>query len=228
MDEIIIQLKSYVTSYGVNILIALLILIIGLWAAKLITNFIKKILSKRNVDETLNKFVGSLTKTILITFVVIAAVNKLGIETTSFVAVLGAAVFAIGFALQGSLSNFAAGVMLIIFRPVKVGDFIEAGGASGSVNEIGIFSSILTTPDNKVIYVPNSKIISDNIVNYSAKDTRRVDMIFGISYTDDIDKAKSIIKSILDNNDKVMKEPAPLLVLSELAEVVLTLKLHHG
>ncbi len=218
MEEFLNQIELYAMNYGLNIITAIIILIIGLWIANIITNSIKKIILKRNPDETLNKFVGGLIKIVLVTFVVIAAVSKIGIETTSFVAVLGAAVFAIGFALQGSLSNFAAGVMLIIFRPVKVGDFIEAGGASGSVNEIGIFSSILTTPDNKVIFVPNSKIISDNIINYSAKDTRRVDMVFGISYTDDIDKAKSIIKEILDGNDKVMKEPEALLVVSELAD----------
>ena len=134
----------------------------------------------------------------LIVFVVLAAIGQAGIETTSFVAVLGAAGLAVGFALQGSLSNFASGVMLIIFRPIKVGDFIEGGGMSGSVKEIGIFVTTLTSPDNKVIFVPNSKLTSDNIINYSMNDTRRVDLTFGIGYSDDIDKAKKAIYDVLE------------------------------
>ena len=208
MEDILKQIETLVTTYGLNVVGAIVILIVGLWLAKVISKSLVKALTKKEVDATLTKFIGSIVKVGLVAFVVLAVISRLGIETTSFVAVLGAVGLAIGFALQGSLSNIAAGVMIIIFRQIKVGDFIEGGGAVGSVEAVGIFSSTLTTPDNKVIYVPNSKLVGDNIVNYSVKDTRRVDMVFGIGYSDDIDKAKNVINRVLSSNDKILKEPS--------------------
>lgn len=218
MDNIITQLEFYASQYGLNLLFAILILVVGLWLAKVLAKSLLNTLNKRNVDPTLSKFVTALTRIALITFVILAAINRVGIQTTSFVAVLGAAAFAVGFALQGSLSNFASGVMLIIFRPIKVGDFIEGAGQSGTVEEVGIFVTVLITPDNKVIYIPNSKLMGDSIINYSVKDKRRVDMVFGISYSDDIDKAKNVINQIISNDPRILKEPAPQIVVSALAD----------
>lgn len=218
MDTILTQLEFYASQYGLNLIFAIIILIVGLWLAKLLTRSLLNTLQKRNVDPTLSKFVTALTRIALITFVILAAINRVGIQTTSFVAVLGAAAFAVGFALQGSLSNFASGVMLIIFRPIKVGDFIEGSGKMGTVEEVGIFVTILTTPDNKVIYIPNSKLMSDSIVNFSVKENRRVDMVFGISYGDDIDKAKNAINQIISNDTRILKDPAPQIVVSALAD----------
>ena len=205
-------------SYGVSILLALAILIIGMWIAKVITKSVVKLMTKREVDGTLIKFVAGLVKAILYIFVIIAAIDKAGIESTSFVAILGAAGLAVGFALQGSLSNFASGVMLIIFKPIKVGDFVEAAGVMGSVEEVGIFVTTLTTPDNKVIYVPNSQMGGGIITNFSIKDTRRVDMEFGIGYSDDIDKARSVILEILSNDSRILKDPTPDIFVGTLAD----------
>lgn len=212
------QLEFYASQYGLNLIFAILILVVGLWLAKVLTKSLMKTLNKKNVDPTLSKFIIALTRIALILFVILAAINRVGIQTTSFVAVLGAAAFAVGFALQGSLSNFASGVMLIIFRPLKVGDYIEGAGQSGTVEEVGIFVTILKTPDNKVIFIPNSKLMGDSIINYSVKDKRRVDMVFGISYSDDIDKAKKVINQIISNDPRILKDPAPQIVVSALAD----------
>jgi small conductance mechanosensitive channel len=190
MEDIIKTIQDLSVQYGLKIIGALVTIIIGVWLARYLSKLVGRALEKKEVDHTLTKFFVSLIKIALIVFVIISAASQIGIETTSFVAIIGAAGLAIGFALQGSLSNFAAGIMLIIFRPFKAGDFIEGGGVSGSVQQLGIFISILHTPDNKKVFVPNSKLTSDTIINYSANDTRRVDMVFGIGYSDDIDKAK--------------------------------------
>ena len=218
MEETIKELQSLVTAYGLQVLGAIATLVVGMWFARWLAKIAGKVLDKRNVDPTLTKFVISLVKITLITFVIISAISQVGIETTSFVAIIGAAGLAIGFALQGSLSNFASGVMLIIFKPIKVGDYIEGGGAAGSVEEIGIFVTTLVSPDNKVIIIPNSGLTGGNIINYSAKDTRRVDMVFGIGYGDDIDKAKNVIISVIDSDARILKDPAPQIVVSELAD----------
>jgi small conductance mechanosensitive channel len=218
MEETIKELQSLVAAYGLKVLGAIATLVIGVWIARWLARIAGKVLDKRSVDPTLTKFASSLVKITLITFVIISAISQVGIETTSFVAVIGAAGLAVGFALQGSLSNFASGVMLIIFKPIKVGDYIEGGGAAGSVEVIGIFVTTLVTPDNKVIYIPNSGLTGSNIVNYSAKDTRRVDMVFGIGYSDDIDKAKSAIQAVLGADSRILKDPAPQIVVSELAD----------
>lgn len=218
MEDSVKIVQGYAISYGINILLALAILIIGTWIAKIITKSVVKIMNAQKVDPTLVKFLSGLVKAILYVFVIIAAIDKAGIESTSFVAILGAAGLAVGFALQGSLSNFASGVMLIIFKPIKVGDFIEAAGVMGSVEEIGIFVTTLTTPDNKVIYVPNSQMGGGIITNYSIKDTRRVDMEFGIGYSDDIDKARNSILEILSSDSRILKDPVPDVFVGTLAD----------
>jgi len=218
MDDILKQLQAVVAEYGLQVIGALATLIIGIWIAKLLAKAFRRTLKKREVDETLTKFLVSLIRIGLITFVIISAAAQIGIQTASFVAIIGAAGLAIGFALQGSLSNLAAGVMLIIFKPVKVGDYIEGGGATGSVEAVGIFITTLVTPDNKVVYIPNSTLTGGNITNYSAMDTRRVDMVFGIGYSDDIDKAKRAIEEVLKTDSRILKDPAPQIVVSELAD----------
>lgn len=217
-NGILPKLQEFATFYGLKIIAAILIFIIGRWLAKMIKNLIVKVMKKGEVDATLTSFVGHLTYVALLTLVVIAALNQIGVQTTSFVAIIGAAGLAVGLALQGSLSNFAAGVLMILFRPFKVGDYIEAGGTAGTVEEIQIFSTILTTPDNKVIIVPNAKITGDNIVNYSAKDTRRMDLVFGVGYGDDLQKVKDILQDILQNDPRVLKVPEPMVGVLELAD----------
>jgi small conductance mechanosensitive channel len=212
------ELQPIIVEYGLKIIGAVVILIVGLWLSKKIKNGVTKAMRKNKIDETLVRFISSVTYIALVAFVVLATISQVGIETTSIVAILGAASFAVGLALQGSLSNFAAGVMLIIFHPFKVSEYIEAAGVKGTVEEIGVFVTRLLTPDNKVIYVPNSKLFGDVITNYSERDVRRVDMVFGISYTDDIDKAKKIIADVLGSHPKVLKEPEPMIVVSELAD----------
>jgi len=216
--EIIPELQKYITEFGVHIVSALAILLIGFWISKTLTKILERVLRKRDVDFTLVHFISSALKFALYLFVIIAAVGQLGIDTTSFIAALGAAGLAIGLALQGSLSNVAAGAMLIILRQIKVGQFVESNGVTGTVEKVGIFNTTLITIDNRVIYIPNSKLINDNIVNYSEKDTRRIDLVFSISYEDDIDKTKNIIRSLVDADPDILKEPAALIVVGELAD----------
>ena len=216
--ELLPELKKYITEFGVHIISAIAILVIGFWISKTLTKVLKKVLTKRSVDITLIGFLTSALKFALYLFVIIAAVGQLGIETTSFIAALGAAGLAIGLALQGSLANVAAGFMLIIFRQVKVGQFVESGGVSGTVEKVGIFNTTLVTIDNKVIFIPNSKLINDNIINYSEKDTRRIDLVFSISYEDDIDKTKTIIQSLIDSDPDILKDPAALIAVGELTD----------
>lgn len=217
-NELVPELRKYITEFGIHIVSAIAILVIGFWLTKLFTKILNKVLLKRDVEPTLIGFLTSSLKFVFYLFVIIAAVGQLGVETTSFIAVLGAAGLAVGLALQGSLSNLAAGIMLVIFRQIKVGQFIEGGGASGTVEKIGIFNTTLVSIDNKVIYIPNSKLINDNITNYNEKEIRRVDMVFGISYNDDITKAKNIIHEILKSDERILKDPAPQVVLAKLAD----------
>lgn len=212
------KLTEILTVFGVKIIGAVVVFIIGRWVAKLFANLIRKIMDKREVDATATKFVGNLTYFALLTFVVLAALGLLGIQTTSFIAVIGAAGLAIGLALQGSLANFAAGFLLILFRPFKVGDYIDAAGVAGTVEAIQIFTTQLATPDNKTIIIPNAKLTGDNIINFSTKGTRRADMVFGIGYDDDIDKAREIIIDILSNDERVLKDPPLQVAVSELGD----------
>lgn len=220
MENLDIQalISDYVIPWGIKIILALVIFYVGRMVVGVVVNSIKKLLSARGMDEILVSFLTSIIRWVLLLFVIIAALSQLGINTTSLVALLGAAGLAIGLSLQSSLSNFASGVMLIIFRPFSKGDFVEAGGATGVVQSISIFTTTMTTPDNKVVIVPNGAILGNNITNYSAKDTRRVDMVFGISYDDDIRKAKQILEEIIAADDRVLDEPAPVIALSELAD----------
>ena len=208
----------YATTYGLSILSALLIFIVGKWAVKKITVFTKKMMIKADIDTTLVEFSESLIYFVLLLMVVLASLNSLGINTTSFVAVFGAASLAIGLALQGSLANVGAAVLIIIFRPFKVGDFINAGGATGTVEDVNLFSTIISPLDNRTVIVPNASIISGNITNFSAKEERRVDHVFGIGYDDDLKLAKETLMEMMVKDPRVLSEPAPFVAVSELAD----------
>ena len=218
MGEILQKIWELTTIYGLKIVIALLILFFGRIIAKLVSKIVGRLMERSKIDPTIIRFVSSLTYIALIAFVIIAALGQLGIQTASFIAVVGAAGLAIGLALQGSLANFAAGFLMIIFKPFKVGDYIEGGGVAGTVEEISIFTTILTSPDNKTIIVPNAKLTEDNIVNWTIKGTRRVDMVMGIGYGDDIDKARQVINDVLAAESRLLKDPAPLVAVVELAD----------
>lgn len=206
------------TEFGLKLLAGLVILIIGRWVAKWLTSIVRRLMTRAKVDEMLVRFVGNLSYAVLLTFVVLAAIGQLGVQTTSFIAVLGAAGLAVGLALQGSLGNFAAGVLLVLFRPYRVGDYIEAGGIAGTVEEVQIFTTVLITPDNKKIIVPNGQIMGGTITNYSAKERRRVDVIAGVSYSDDLDKVRSVLQAIIDADARILKDPAPTIAVLELAD----------
>ena len=210
--------ETYVIPWGIKILLALLIFYVGRIVVGSIVKVVRKLMSSRGMDDILVSFLSSILRWVLLLFVIIAALSQLGINTTSLVALLGAAGLAIGLSLQSSLSNFASGVMLIIFRPFTKGDFVEAGGATGVIDSISIFTTTMTTTDNKEIIVPNGAILGGNITNYSARPTRRVDMVFGISYDDDIRQAKQLLEDIIAADDRVLAEPAPVITLGELAD----------
>jgi small conductance mechanosensitive channel len=211
-------IQAMAVEYGMKILGALLIIIVGMWLARMITRVIVKVMDRHSVDPTLTGFVSGLSHIALQVCVIIAALEALNFKTTSLIAVLGAAGLAVGLALQGSLSNFAAGVLMIIFKPFRVGEVVEAGGVVGKVREIGILTTIIDTLDNRKTIVPNSKLMSDNITNYTANDTRRVDLSAGISYGDDIDKARSSIVKALREVPGILDEPAPEVFVSEMAD----------
>jgi small conductance mechanosensitive channel len=204
--------------FGLKLVTALIIFIIGRWVARWLAGLVEKGMSKAGTDSTLTGFLRNIVYIGLLTFVILAAIAQLGVQTTSFIAVLGAAGFAVGLALQGSLANFAAGVLIIIFRPFKSGDFVEAGGVAGVVENIQIFTTTLRTGDNKTIIVPNGQITSGTIVNYSTKDTRRVDMVVGVGYGDDLDKVRRVLEEILKEDERVLEDPAPTIGVLELAD----------
>ena len=218
MQEIIEAIQNWLSIHGMNIIGAIVVLILGRIIAGMLRNVLQKVLRKSKLDQTIISFLGNLFYGLLITLIVLVALGQLGVETTSFIAIVGAAGLAVGFALKDSLSNFASGVLLLINKPFVIGDFVEAGGTSGSVVEIKLFATKLKTPDNKAVYVPNSSIVTGNITNYSAEATRRVDMVFGIGYGDDIDKAKEIILKLLSNDNRVFKDPAPQIVVGSLGD----------
>lgn len=218
VSQLLGKVWELVTIYGLRVLAALVIFVIGRWVAKLICKVIERMMEKGEVDPTIRKFVGNMAYIALLAFVVLAALSQLGIQTTSFIAVLGAAGLAIGLALQGSLSNFAAGFLMIIFRPIRVGDYIEGAGTAGTVEEIAIFTTTLVTPDNKTVIIPNAALTGDNIVNWTLKGTRRVDLVMGIGYEDDIDKAKQVMRDVLAEDDRILKDPAPQIAMVELAD----------
>ncbi|MCH6258141.1 mechanosensitive ion channel [Puniceicoccaceae bacterium K14] len=218
IDSILQNLTEIVSTYGIKILAALAIFIIGRIVANLLTKAFRKTLESRKVEPSLVGFASSLAHAALLAFVIIAALGKLGIQTTSFVAILGAAGLAIGLALQGSLSNFAAGVLILIFKPYKVGDYVVAGGAEGSVTEIGIFTTTVVTLDNRTQIVPNAIATGGVIENYTKIGTRRLDLVAGVSYGDDVFKVKKILQEILDNEPRILKDPTPTIGLMEMAD----------
>jgi len=205
-------------AYGLKVVGALAVLIIGWIVARSVRGAARRGLTRVNLDATLIPFVSNLIYYMLLVFVIVAVLGLFGIPTTSFIAVLGAAGLAVGLALQGTLSNFASGVMLLIFRPFKVGDFIEAGGTSGSVQEISVFSTTLHSPDNVRIVIPNSAVYGETIKNFSANDTRRIDLVMGISYGDDIGRAIETLRAVLAEDSRVLPEPEPTIAVSELAD----------
>ncbi|GAA4494140.1 mechanosensitive ion channel domain-containing protein [Pseudaeromonas paramecii] len=194
--------------YAVNIAAALITLVVGWFVANLFSHGLVRVMNNRRVDVTITGFIGNLVKYTILAFVVIAALSRIGVQTASFVAIIGAAGLAVGLALQGSLSNFAAGVLLIIFRPLKAGEYVEVAGTAGSVTQVQIFTTVLTTPDNKVVVVPNANVLNGNIVNYSRMATRRVDMTFGIGYGADLHQAKQILEGLLAADSRILKDPA--------------------
>lgn len=204
--------------WGLNLLVAVVIFVVGRWIAQWITSMVRRALAKTGMEDTLERFLCNIVYTVLLAVVAIAAIGQLGVQTTSVLAIFGAAGLAVGLALQGSLSNFAAGVLIVAFRPYKVGDFIEAGGEAGTVEEVQIFTTVLKSPDNKKIIVPNAQIMDGTITNYSALGTRRIDLVFGIGYDDDIDKAYEVLQAIIDADERILTDPAPSIALNALAD----------
>ncbi len=211
-------ITTYIIPWGINIVLALAIFIVGRVISKMVIKILKKILRKTGMDDILVRFISSIANSILLLFIIIAALDRLGVDTTSLIAILGAAGLAVGLALQGSLQNFASGVMLIIFRPFKVGDFVDAGNTSGIIESITIFNTIMRTGDNREVIVPNGSIYNGTITNYSTRATRRIDMVFGIGYEDDIKKAKDIMLTILKDDERILNDPEPLVAVAELAD----------
>ena len=217
--ESVQSVSNIVGLYALNIVIAIAIFIIGKWLARKVTDIAHKLMMKNDkVDETLAKFLDGIIYYVLMVMVVLTALKQLGVDTTSFFAILGAAGLAIGLALKDSLGNFASGVMIIMFRPFKVGDFINAGGVSGSVEEVSIFNTILKTGDNQKLIVPNGAITGGTITNVNAKPERRVDLIVGIGYNDDIKKAKEILNSLVVSDERVLQDKGITVAVSELAD----------
>ncbi len=204
--------------FGIRLIAAIAIFFIGRIVVHFVTKGIRKVMESQEVDKILQSFVSNLVYWALMIFVVIAAINQVGVQTTSLIAIMGAAGLAIGLAMQGSLANFAAGVLIVMFRPYRVGDFVEAAGIAGSVLQVGILTTVLKTGDNKQIIVPNAQIMGSIITNYSANDTRRVDLVIGIGYDDDIDKARDTLQALVDADDRILKDPSCLIAVSELAD----------
>ncbi|MCA9396035.1 MAG: mechanosensitive ion channel [Candidatus Omnitrophica bacterium] len=218
MEAYIEKITALVTEYGVRVLAAAFTFFIGKWAVHKLTDFTEKLMEKRNVELSLRGFLKNILHFGCMTFVILATLSKLGIQTASFIAVLGAAGLAVGLALQGSLSNFAAGVMIILFKPFKVGDFIVSADCKGTVKDVGIFTTTLATPDNVKVIIPNGQILSSSIPNYSANATRRIDLVFGISYSDNIGVAKEVFQKIVNADERVLKDPAVTIAVSELGD----------
>ena len=217
-DEVVVMVKTTGVDFAINLATAIVIFYVGRLAVRLTTRALRKVMDAQDVDKTLVSFVSNLVNMVLLVVVAIAAIDALGVQSTSFIAILGAAGLAIGLALQGSLSNFASGVLIVLFRPYKVGDFIEGAGVSGSVVDVQILTTVLKTGDNKQIIVPNSQIMGSIITNYSAHDTRRVDMIVGVSYDDDLDKVRKVLEELIAAEGRILDDPAHTIAVSELAD----------
>ena len=217
-NEVIAMLKTTGVEFAINLVTAIAIFYFGRMVVGLLMRGLKKMMQAQDVDVTLQTFVGNLVRMVLLIFVIIAAISALGIQTTSFIAILGAAGLAIGLALQGSLSNFASGVLIVLFRPYKVGDFVEAAGISGVVEEVQILTTVLKTGDNKKVIVPNGQIMDSVITNFSANERRRVDMVVGVSYDDDLDKVRSTLEQLVAADERILDDPACTIAVSALAD----------
>ncbi|KIX12761.1 mechanosensitive ion channel family protein [Dethiosulfatarculus sandiegensis] len=221
-------IQGWLTLYGLKVAGALAILVLGLWAAKFMTKAIQKAMKKGNMDQTLVSFGGKLTKFFLIVIVIMAALNQLGFETTSLIAVLGAASLAVGLALQSNLSSLAAGIMILIFRPFNLGQVIETNGMVGTVESIGIMQTILKCADGRTVILPNTKVFGDRLINYSVRDVMRADLVVGIGYDDDIEKAKEVLNRLVEGYERAKKDPPPQVFVLELADssVNLAVRVH--
>lgn len=218
MDALLSKIAELATTYGLQLILTILVLVVGLIVIRSITRWSVKTMNKRAVDASLVPFLGSLISITLKVLLIISILGMVGIQMTSFIAVLGAAGLAVGLALQGTLQNFAGGVIILLFKPYRVGDYITTQGYSGTVKEIQIFTTILTTPDNQTIIIPNSPIAVNPLTNYSTQVTRRVDFTFGIGYNDDIDKARNVIMKIINEDERIHKEPEPLVKIANLGD----------
>jgi small conductance mechanosensitive channel len=217
-EQAIELVKTTGVDFLINLFTAVVIFYVGKWVTNLLTSALRKVMQRQEIDVTLERFVCNLVRMVLLVFVIIAAISALGVQTTSFIAVLGAAGLAVGLALQGSLSNFAAGVLIVLFRPYKVGDFVEAAGISGVVVEVQILTTILKTGDNKQVIVPNSQIMGSIITNYSTNDTRRVDLVIGVGYDDDLDKVRAVLTEVIGADERILEDPGVTIAVSELAD----------
>ena len=217
-SEIIKMLSGYVTEYGLRLLGAIVVLVIGLWIIKIIVKNSQRLMNKSKIDDSLSSFLKSMINILLKILLFISVMSMIGIQMTSFIALLGAASLAVGMALSGNLQNFAGGVLILIFKPFKVGDFISAQGYSGSVKEIRIFLTVLTTPDNKTIFIPNGPLSNGSLTNFSSQPQRRVDWSFGIAYGDDYDTAKKMLLDMINEDKRIFSDPEPFVALGELAD----------
>ena len=217
-DNVLEMLRTTGLEFGINLVTAIAIFYIGRIVVGLLTRSLRKVMQAQEIDKTLESFVCNLVRMVLLTFVIIASVSALGIQTTSFIAVVGAAGLAIGLALQGSLSNFASGVLIVLFRPYKVGDWVEAAGVAGTIVEMQILTTVFKTDDNKSIIVPNGQVMNSIIINYSANDQRRVDMVVGVSYDDDLDKVRATLEDLIAADDRILDDPACTIAVAELAD----------
>jgi Small-conductance mechanosensitive channel len=206
IEALLKQAPELIVTYGIKIVLAIVIYIVGKWLAGLLSKLLEKGMNARNIDPTICNFTKNITYYVLVALVVITVLGQIGVQTASFVAVVGAAGLAVGLALQGSLANFAAGVLLVLFRPLKIGDYVEAGGTSGTVKEISIFCTIMTTPDNKTVIVPNSGIMGGNIINYSTQEKRRVDFIVGVAYSANLDTVRKELQAIASEDERILQD----------------------
>lgn len=225
IQELIEKGLNYCIDGGKSIVIAILIYFVGKTLISLINRMLSGVMERKNVDPAIQSFLKSLVNIILMVLLIVSVVGALGVNTTSFAALLASAGVAVGMALSGNLQNLAGGIVILLFRPFKVGDFIEAQGVSGTVNEIQIFHTILTTGDNKKIYLPNGSLSSNNIINYSKEERRRVEFEIGVEYGEDVEKVRRVLREIVDADERVLQEPAPFIVLGELAESSVNIKM---
>lgn len=211
------KIIELVIGYLPKLALAILTLVVGLWLIKIFVKFLVRVMNARKIDESLIPFLSTIVRVLLIVLLMISVMGMIGIEMTSFIALIGAAGLSIGMALSGSLQHFAGGVLLLIYKPFKKGDFIEAQNQKGTVREVGIFNTVVLTLDNKTVYLPNGPLSTGTIINYTCEERRRIDLVFSIGYGDDIDNAKKVLKRIADSDSRILKEPAPIIGVSELA-----------